>query len=220
MKAEHQVVRQIDDQIRHSVHPCPIVPRGEGRSQGALLGIFPWTAYHGSELRRKQDQAVNCRIVGAIIGNQGDLIIEGACCNPGVGCLDRMSFSLRGERNLGPFATQFPADRQNNVTCQMLGQVELSSLPQSRSSGQRSNSASVMKEIPSNRPVMWGWKATARVSPLNSIDTTSVSTMAAFIAGWRDGYLLDATRAGWRRSPPPIRLRATALQAEIRSRQL
>src|ERR1039458_6949027 len=58
------------------------------------------------------------------------------------------------------------------------------------------------------------------VSPLNSIDTMSVSTMATFIAGWRDGYLLDATRAGLRRIPPPIRLRATALPAELRSRQL
>ena len=79
--------------------------------------------------------------------------------------------------------------------------------------------ASVINEIPSNRPVMWGRYAWARVSPLNSIETTSVSTMAAFIVGWLVRFLLDATRADLRRIPLPTRLQASVLPAEFQSRQ-
>jgi len=146
--------------------------------------------------------------------------MEGTCCDPGVGSLDRTPFSLRGERNLCPFGTQFAADRQDSVPCQVLGPFDLPSLAQFRSSDQRSNSANVIKEIPSSRPAMWTRYASARVSPLNSIDTTSVSTTAAFTAGWRDGFPLDATREGLRRIPLQIRLRATTLRAELQSRQL
>jgi len=44
--------------------------------------------------------------------------------------------------------------------------------------------------------------------------------MAAFIVGWPEGFPLDATRAGLRRIPLQIRLRATALQAGSQNRQL
>jgi len=66
---------------------------------------------------------------------------------------------------------------------------------------------------------MWGRYAWARVSPLNSIETTSVSTMAAFIVGWLVRFLLDATRADLRRIPLPTRLQASVLPAEFQSRQ-
>src|ERR1035441_8195525 len=32
----------------------------------------------------KEDQTINCRIIGSIVGNQGDLIMERARCNPGI----------------------------------------------------------------------------------------------------------------------------------------
>ena len=80
-------------------------------------------------------------------------MVEGARRDPGIGCLDRTPFSLRGERDLGPFAAQLAVDRRDKLTCQMLGQFLLPLWPQSRTSDQRSNSASII--IPSNRPVMW-----------------------------------------------------------------
>ena len=61
------------------------------------------------------------RIIASIVGNERDLIIERTRGDPGVGRLDRAPFSLCGKRNLGPFAAQLAADRQDNITCQLLG---------------------------------------------------------------------------------------------------
>lgn len=60
-------------------------------------------------LSRKQDQAVNNCVIGTIVGDEWDLIVEGARCNPCIGCLNGAAFSLSGERNLGPSSAQFAA---------------------------------------------------------------------------------------------------------------
>jgi hypothetical protein len=57
-------------------------------------------------------------------------------------------------------------------------------------------------------------------SPLKNIDTTSVSTTAAFIAVGRDGFPLYATRGGVGKTPLPIRLPVPAHQAGTQNRQL
>jgi hypothetical protein len=75
----------------------------------------------GSDLRREQGQAVDCRIVASIVGNEGDSVMEGTRRNPGVGRLNRTPFSLRGARDLGPPGAQFAADWQDSVPRQVLG---------------------------------------------------------------------------------------------------
>jgi hypothetical protein len=74
-----------------------------------------------------------------------------------------------------------------------------------------------MNEIPSRRPAMCLRKENARVSPLKIIDTTSVSTMAAFIAYRACRCHRDATRATLRRTLPQTRPRATARRSTLRS---
>ena len=108
--------------LSHSKWDCKyhVVFVPKRRRKGSVASMER-SAWYRSNLRREQNQAVNYRIIAAIVGNEGDLIMEGARCNPGVGRLDRTSFSLRGVRNLGPFATQFAADRQHGIPGQVLG---------------------------------------------------------------------------------------------------
>jgi len=88
-------------------------------------------------------------------------------------------------------------------------------VPQLRSSCHRSSSARVIKEMPSRRPARWMRYGCARESPLNNIDTTSVSIMAAFTAlGWR---FRGAIRAASRRTHRPIRPRRTDARARHQS---
>src|SRR5260370_12505744 len=101
----------------------------------------------------------------------------------------------------------------------VLCQFEFSLGLQPRSSDQCSSSASVINEIPSNLPVTWTRYASALVSPLNSIDTTSVSTMAAPIANDRRQLPHGAIDATYRRTLRRTHPRAKASQVAIQSRQ-
>ena len=145
--------------------------------------------------------------------------MQGTGRDPGVGCLDWTSFSLAAKATSAHLAHSSRLAGKTVYRVRCCANSSLRPWPQFRSSDQRSSSASVMKEIPSSRPVMWGRQASTRVSPLKSIDTMSVSTIAAFIAGRWDEFLRYATRGGARKTPPPIRPQVTAPRAEIRNRR-
>ena len=123
------------------------------------------------------------------------MIINRAGGYPGVCRLNRPSESFRGKGQLGPFDAEFVANGQHRVFCHVSGEVSLAALSPAPLQVQRSHRANVMKDIPRRWSVRGSRKSGARESPLNNIDTTSVSTMAAFIA----------SSAELPRTPPPTR---------------
>lgn len=59
--------------------------------------------------------------MGAVVGDNGDLIEESRGGDPGVGAFDTAAASFCGHRNLRPPATQFPVVRNDYKRLQKIG---------------------------------------------------------------------------------------------------
>ena len=159
----------------------------------------------------------NHLVIAGVVGDEWNSIIQRAGRDPGVRGLDGTPLPARLPGNLRPFGAQIPACGKHDIASDMLGQL----CPSNRSpvAFQRPppNSARLINEMPSRRPVMWFRYRSARESPLKSIDTTSVSMIAAFIEKGLGRSLPGAMPGAWPRTHRPTHLRLMDAQVESRT---
>ena len=141
------------------------------------------------------------------------MIMQRACRDPGVGGLDGTSLpaGLPGDRR--PFGAQFPACGKHDIPGEMLGQlcpskrrpVALQRPPLQLRKTHKRDAEKAVTNVTSI-PVCTGMT-------LKSIDTTSVSMIAAFIEKRLMPSLRGAMPEAWPRSPRPTHLRPMDAQA-------
>jgi hypothetical protein len=134
----------------------------------------------------------NHLVIAGIVSNERNLIMQRAAIHASAVWMGR-PFRRASQETSAHLAHSYRLVGSTTYRVRCCANSALLNVTQLRSRGHRSNSARLINEMPRSRPFMYSRYRNARESPLKSIDTTSASTIAAFIGKGLVRSLLGAT---------------------------